>query len=83
MSVSMFILITPYSSVSRMSARSEPDPPWNTRSISASAPCLSMTAACPSRRMVGLSFTEPGLYAPWTFPKVAANMNLPIGASVS
>ncbi len=66
-----------------MSSRSDPDPPWNTKSISACAPCLSMTAAWPSRRIVGLSFTEPGLYDPWTLPNVAANMNLPIGARVS
>src|SRR5580692_5768770 len=82
-SVSTFILTTPYEIASRMSSSPEPDPPWNTRSNGFSLPYLAPTASWISFSTAGRSRTWPGLYTPCTLPNVAARMYRPRSPSPS
>ncbi len=56
-SVSTFILTTPYEIASRMSSSEDPDPPWNTRSKGLSWPYLAPTASWMSFSTEGRSLT--------------------------
>ena len=56
-SVSMFILTTPYDTASRISSSDEPEPPWKTRSNGFSLPYLAPTASWISLSTSGRSLT--------------------------
>mmetsp|Transcript_30411 Transcript_30411/g.59404 ORF Transcript_30411/g.59404 Transcript_30411/m.59404 type:complete len:202 (-) Transcript_30411:450-1055(-) len=77
MSVSMFILMTPFLRASSILSFSEPDPPWNTKLTGLSSLHLSCSLmySCALPRISGRSTTLPALYTPCTLPKAAAMVN--------
>src|SRR6478735_2756835 len=83
-SVSMFILITPYDTASVISSGVEPEPPWNTKS-SGFGPVLRSfsTNFCDSSKIGGFNLTLPGAYTPCVLPNDAATVNAPTGLSTS